>query len=96
MTIETTTVFYVCDCGCYADGSLGHDHVRNRLRSLVETWVDDADPDLILSLDAPIMPDDAWDEYEAIDLLNELCEDGICWEFSDGDLVLTTIEEDSP
>ena len=97
MTTETTTVFYACDCGCYADGSLGNDHVRNRLGGLVESYVDNADPDLIAALcdDVP-PPDDAWDDREALELLNELCEDGVCWEFRDGDLVLTTIEEDSP
>ena len=34
------------------------------------------------------MPDDAWDETEALDILNAHTEDGAYWELHDGDLLL--------
>lgn len=75
------------DCGCYADGSLGHQHIRERLAGLVENQ----DPKLAESLRGD-MPNDAWDEDEAIDMLNAQTEAGIAWFFQDGDLVLAVDE----
>ena len=40
------------------------------------------------------MPDDAWDEYEALELLSEVCADGIYFDFRDGDLMLLGPESD--
>lgn len=82
--------------GCYADGVLGHSHVRAQLADLVWrlTSSDDgiAEGPLVPSLLGP-MPDDAWDELEALDILNDACEPGVHWEMVDGNLMLLTDEE---
>ena len=84
------------DTGCYADGAFGHEHVRERLRDLVWYW---ADNDLRESLGGP-MPDDAWDEDEALEILNRVCfgdtfeHDHICFHFCDGDLLLGPVDEE--
>ena len=45
------------------------------------------------SLKGP-MPDDAWDEEEAISLLQEVTEDGLAWGFNNGDFGLYPIESE--
>lgn len=58
--------------GLYGDASLGSDHVRARIADLLEDacGVTDKTREILESL-AGGMPDDAWDEDEAQDLLNE-------------------------
>lgn len=76
--------------GCYADGAFGHDHVRRVLKDLVEET--GGSEDLVNSLQGA-MPDDAWDEYEALDWLNEhAASEGCAWEFNCGDLIYTDDE----
>jgi hypothetical protein len=87
MTIQYTRR----DAGCYADGTFGHDHCRAVLANLL-TDIDCPDSGLILSLNGP-MPDDAWDELDALDALQAVTEDGLVWGFESGDLVLTTAED---
>jgi hypothetical protein len=73
--------------GCYADGSFGHDHVREVLAHQVESdgCIDRA---LIEALLGP-MSDDAQEEYDAIAWLNEnACIDGVYFTLNDGDLLL--------
>lgn len=82
------------DLGCWADGALGHDHVRSVLADLLEqsarrytsehAW---AMRQTASSLRQP-MGDDASDEGEALTYLNDDCEDGVHFELVDGDLVL--------
>jgi hypothetical protein len=87
------------DTGCYADGALGHDHCRKVLAGLVEHLVGDYANGhshgelefLADSLRGP-MPDDAWDEYEALNLLNDATPDDRIWLFWDGDLMLMPID----
>ena len=90
--LEGELAFGEEDCGCHADGTFGHSHVRARLGELVEAiagpYVSDETKELIVSLRVP-PPDDAWDEEEAIDMLNTLTEEGFSWGFADGDLVLS-------
>ena len=79
------------DLGCHGDGTFGHDHIRYRLAELVDA-VDgfignEAAMELIASLQGE-MPDDAWDEDEALELLNSVTEDGAQWILDGGDLLL--------
>lgn len=86
------------EIGCRADGALGHQHVRERLADLVgAVLIRGADSDdamtqlasrdeLDRSLRSP-MPDDAWDEHAALDLLNDTADPGHLFELSDGDLI---------
>lgn len=80
------------DAGCIADGGHGHQHVR----STMADWLNALDLgkrlhaercDIVASLRAP-MPDDAWDEWAGIELLNVLTH-GATWELVDGNLMLT-------
>jgi hypothetical protein len=73
----------VDDAGCYADGALGHDHVRHVLADLVRELGHDALAEE-LRYD---MSDDASEELDALEVLNAEC-DGCYFEVSDGDLVL--------
>ena len=83
--------FTAKDVGCYADGANGHEHTRKRLADLIWDW---ADVELRESLDGP-MPDDAWDEEEALDLLNSRrCDEGVCFYFDSGDLILGPVDEE--
>jgi hypothetical protein len=96
------TKFKEEDVACWADGSLGHEHVRERLASIIEDNIpEDSDfsaplftrDELIESLRSE-MPDDAWDEFEAIDMLNqpEITEEGLVWWIEGGDLLLVKDE----
>ncbi len=69
--------------GCYADGALGHQHVRDNLAYLVR----DLGGELSDMLRGA-MSDDASEEDAALDLLNEHAPEGMVWTFSDGDLLL--------
>ena len=80
------------DAGVFADGTFGHSHARNRLAELVEAvdggMCNSDAQDLMESLGGP-MPDDAWDEDEALDMLNTATTEGFEWTFHDGDLMLS-------
>lgn len=95
--------------GCFqsiviADGRFGHTHLRRCLAGLLNrlfaTGEDNApwmSRDMQPIYDSLLgeMPDDAWDENEALDLLNELaCDESVFFEFSDGDLVLSEQESE--
>lgn len=79
----------VSDCGCYAGGEYGHEHVRAVLADLSEEL---GNPKLAIELRGE-MSDDASEEYEAIDLLNTDC-DGCHFEFVDDDLMLVADSEE--
>lgn len=86
--------FTAMDVGCFADGAFGHQYCRERLADAVETLMvrrnghQIATPALVASLRGE-MPDDAWDEDEALSFLQGHTAEGLTWEFIDGDLVLT-------
>lgn len=81
------------ETGCYGDGALGHQHCRENLADMLEGIID-AHPDVVSSLRND-MPDDAWDEDEALNLLNAaLPSDDTWWGFQDGDFGLWPIEDD--
>lgn len=92
-------MFKAEDMGCWADGTLGHEHVREVIRNLcvmVLTLLNargGALPsDLCEARDvlAGPMSDDAWEENVVIDYANaHLCEPGVAFEFDSGDLLLT-------
>ena len=71
------------DYGCYADGSFGHQHIRTVLSDFVRVL---GDIKLSDSLNGE-MPDDAWDEYEALDKLNNVTQTPGYWDLHDGDLI---------
>lgn len=87
-------VFDVRDVGQYADGSFGHNHVRARLHDLVAPYLDQEhsadDKALAYSL-LNDMPGDAWDEEEALDILNLNSVD-VVWQLVGGSLVLEAEE----
>ena len=92
------------DVGCFADGSLGHKHIRDVLAKELTTlyrhnagggdglhWNKVAN--LVDALNGE-PSDDAWEELEALDWLNRQCYDDTYFEFVDGDLMLVAIDED--
>lgn len=86
-------VFTVDDVGCWADGASGHGHIRAVLRSLLiaDGWYPRTD-ETVQSLGGP-MPDDAWDEDEALDTLNACCT-GCYFTIEGGDLMLVAEGEE--
>ena len=76
---------------CWIDGAFGHEYVRQSLWSEVDMLNTGNQTELVRSLRGP-MPDDAWDEDEAIEYLNGYCQ-GCYFTFSDGDVLL--VLEDS-
>lgn len=73
--------------GCYGDGSFGHAHVRQRLADLVEEYSEDLAEEL-----RGEMSDDGGEEDGALEVLNEhTANDGVVWEFVDGDLMLSRL-----
>lgn len=96
----TTPAFGREDVGCYADSLFGHAHLREMLALLLFNNLENFAPTdrgsakrvlLELQLDEP--SDDLSEERDAVDLLNELVEPGVLFEFVDGDLVLLETEE---
>ncbi len=81
---RTEEVFFTSkDRGCIADGTFGHEHVRNVLAVVV------AKLNLPLADRLSANPSDSMEEEdEAIALLNEHTAEGLVWEFDDGNLVL--------
>ena len=79
--------------GLYADGTFGHQYARGVLAFLVNELEQEGMQDLIDSLDGK-MPDDAWDEGQALEVLQGVTEEGLFWEFKDGDLVLSSNDEE--
>lgn len=79
------------DVGCYADGSLGHNHCREVLLELIEPHNPDSDLRAALKAD---MSDDAWEEDAALEILNDHCHKNVLWTFEEGDLVLMDIGTD--
>lgn len=98
-----THKFGLADIGCFGDGAAGHDHIRRKLRTALLTA--HKSMRCSIELNAQIgdvaesllgeMPDDAWDEQDALDILNcEACEDGVLFVLEGGDLLLTTMDID--
>jgi len=79
--------------GCYADGGFGQEHIRTMLDTvLLSATGDEAlNPEIHKSLKG-LMPDDAWDEIEALEILQDNTEEGLVWVMDSGDLLL--IKED--
>lgn len=89
------------DCaGCYADGTFGHQHCREVLASLVRdvanllgwpartpSW-----GEVNEALLGP-MSDDAWEEDEAMKIIQERTRDTAAWCFVNGDLLLLAENE---
>ncbi len=82
-------VFTVSDVGCWADGALGHDHVRETLADLIDKI--GGYPDLVEELRGK--PSEIFsEETDALDILTENSEEWLHWHILEGDLML--IEED--
>ena len=81
-------MFTIEDIGCWGDASFGHQHCREKLAEILGSFGNESTEDIRKSLLEP-MPDDAWDESDALDWINEnLCEDGVQFVFCYGDLLL--------
>lgn len=83
-------MFTKADVGCYADGAFGPDYCREVLADLLES-LPEAQTDEIKQLADELredMSDDASEEYDAIDILNSHCADGVYFTFDSGDLLL--------
>ena len=86
--------FTVEDAGCYADGAAGHQYCREVLAELLTDSVAHESKGLRLRVSwvaetlRGAMPDDAWDEEEALDRLSGYCDEGCYFTFDDGDLLL--------
>jgi hypothetical protein len=79
--------FELGDVGTYADDAFGHQYLRNRLAELILTldgdMCNETAMDLVSSLEGD-MPDDASDEYEALDILQQNTTDDASWEIEQG------------
>lgn len=95
---DSNKMFTLDQTGLFADGSGGHHRIRVCLGNLLANmyrhhprggegihWKE-VEP-IVRSLDNE-KPDDCNDEYEAIDWLNKMCEEGCHFELMDGDLML--------
>ena len=78
------------DAGCFADGGLGHNHVRQVLADLVRAIDETLDLEHQLT---DIPSDDLSEESDALDLLNAHT-DGCEFIFDAGDLLLIETELD--
>jgi hypothetical protein len=77
---------------CLADGTFGHEHIRNTLAETLFEWFDiDGDDELYVSLRGE-MPDDAWDELKAIEEINSHSEAPGVLFMQDGDLMVLVEE----
>jgi len=83
--------FTRADCGCYADGALGHKYIRAQLARLVSEYVPNG-VELMCALLGE-MSDDASEEDEALELLQRECAADVCFEFRDGDLILSVCDD---
>ncbi len=97
MTIPQEQRFFdATDVGCHADGTFGHQHIRETLSRLIDTldggMCNEDAQTLMESLEGD-MPDDAWDEDEAIEILQQNSTDDVSWEFVDGSLLLVPLTE---
>lgn len=82
--------FYPNDAGVYADGSFGHQHIRCRLADLICAVDNGMGSETMREVAASLsgdMPNDAWDEDEALVILNDATE-GAEWAIYNGDLLL--------
>ena len=89
--------FTTADIGCHADGTFGIKHLREVLEDLLDGLALSGfpvDPEVAQSLLGP-MPDDAWDELEAIEILQDATEPGcgLYWTMDSGDLLLVQEED---
>lgn len=83
MTDKKTRTFDKTEMGLWFDGALGHEYLRERLACVVEYFGGDAS--LVESLNGP-MPDDAWDEDDALEYVNGHGVD-VYLAFVDGDIM---------
>lgn len=89
-----TVKFHRENAGCYADHVHGWNHVRDVLRGLVESLPDESpEKEEIVEALQEEASDDAWEEYAAVDLLNEYCDEGCYW-IIDQDLFLVDSGKD--
>ena len=81
------------EVGVWIDGTYGLDHARAKLWRMVYTTYPSTNvyAELIESLKGDA-PDGPWDEDEALDALNDACEDGLSFEWYEGDLMLVMDE----
>lgn len=77
MSEQTQVVFGPDDVGCYADSWRGVGATRAIIADIVES-LDHADTTLVESLRGP-MPDDAWDEIEAFEVLDSVTDAACCY-----------------
>ena len=75
------------NAGCYADGAVGHEYIRQSLAELLDRFAHPNVGELRDSLRSDDWPDDLGDEIDAIDYLNNYCE-GCFFQMVDGDLML--------
>lgn len=84
--------FNAGDVGCYTDGALGHEHVREVLLSMYQAS-GGVDAEIIAALSGD-MSDDAWEETAALDHVNDhACVPGVRFDLFGGDLMLLTDSE---
>jgi hypothetical protein len=84
--------------GCYGDGAFGHQHTRERCADILRSEVSRAGTlnlnRRLLSALTGEMSDDAWEERDAVEILNALAwVDGHSWGWRDGDFGLWPCEE---
>lgn len=94
--------YTVVSRGCFGDGAFGHQHVRERLATLLEELAAGplipeastrADAEgLAEELRGP-MSDDASEEIAGLEMLNDWGVDGVHFDFVDGDLISMPVSD---
>ena len=92
-------IYTESDLGCHSDGALGEKHLVERLlmmlafsyQDFLYSSVRDCNTALKAHLDGYEGYD--WSIYEAVNLLNERCADGVMFELEAGDLILFKTDE---
>ena len=94
MPLTERAFFTDWEPGCYADGAFGIQHVRDTLAWMLEEC-GVTDRKLLESLRGE-MPDDAWDEYEALSELDARSPEGWGWWLEAGDLMFGPLDMEDP
>ena len=77
------------DCGCYADGCFGDDHLRDILKGMLK-GLNHAELAKVFD-DEP--SDDGSEYLEALEVLQEYTDEGLTWILEGGDLLLVKESE---
>lgn len=80
------------DIGCYADGAHGSRHIRQKLIDLLKHCIHPATEEVIEALKKQ-PSDDMWEELEAMEYLDDICDEDVTFVMYNGDLMLVDLNQ---